>query len=105
MCIENARRLQIYPMECFVKVDDTLPGIEEGLNAGMWTVGLAKSGNEIGLNLDEIAALDTGDYERRLSKAYTRLYQTGAHYVVDSIADLLPCIDDIADRVAAGDQP
>ena len=39
----------IYPLESMVKVDDTLPGIEEGINAGMWTVGLAKSGNEIGL--------------------------------------------------------
>ena len=26
-----------------------VPGVEEGLNAGMWTIGLAISGNEIGL--------------------------------------------------------
>ena len=37
--------LGVSPVDPCVKVDDTTPGIEEGLNAGMWTVGLAMSGN------------------------------------------------------------
>ena len=45
--------------------DDTLPGVEEGLNAGMWTIGLAKSGNEIGLNESEIAELSADTPEQR----------------------------------------
>jgi phosphonoacetaldehyde hydrolase len=48
MCLQNAMNLQIYPMEAFVKVGDTLPDIEEGLNAGMWTVAVALTGNEMG---------------------------------------------------------
>ena len=35
------------------KVDDTVIGIEEGLNAGCWTIGLALSGNYVGLSHDE----------------------------------------------------
>ena len=62
MCLENAKHLGAYPLESIVKVDDTLPGIEEGINAGMWTVGLAKSGNEIGLTESEIEALTADDY-------------------------------------------
>ena len=50
MCLQNAMNLQIYPMEAFVKVGDTLPDIGEGLNAGMWTIGLARTGNEMGLD-------------------------------------------------------
>ena len=42
MCLQNAILLQTYPLEAFVKIGDTLPDIEEGLNAGMWTIGLAK---------------------------------------------------------------
>ncbi len=34
-------------------IDDTLAGVEEGLNAGMWTIGLTISGNEVGLALQE----------------------------------------------------
>ena len=105
MCLENAKKLRIYPMEACVKVDDTLPGIAEGLNAGMWTVGLAKSGNEIGLTEDEIRALAPEDYARRIEGAYGRMRAEGAHYVVDSIADLMPCIDDINARLARGERP
>lgn len=105
MCLENARRLGIYPMESIVKVDDTIPGIEEGLNAGMWTIGLAKTGNEIGLSEQEIEALPEELYGRRIERAYRRMYSAGAHYVVDGIGDMLACLDDIESRLARGEKP
>ncbi len=66
MCFENARRLGVYPMEAIVKVDDTIVGIEAGLNAGMWTVGISRSGNIVGLSEDELNRL-TPDEQRRES--------------------------------------
>jgi phosphonoacetaldehyde hydrolase len=105
MCLQNAINLQVYPMEAVVKVGDTLPDIEEGLNAGMWTIGLAKTGNEIGLNEQEITALDPEVYEAKLARAYKRMWQTGAHYVVDSIADVPPLLDAISARLARGERP
>ena len=105
MCLQNAINLQIYPMEAFVKIGDTLPDISEGLNAGMWTIGLAKTGNEMGLTESEIAALDPNVRESKLARAYQRMYQTGAHYVVDGIADILPILDDINQRLAGGERP
>lgn len=48
-------------------------GIEEGLNAGMWTIGLALSGNEFGLRLDEMRELDPAELARRRTRAYTRI--------------------------------
>jgi len=105
MCLQNAINLQIYPMESFVKVGDTLPDIEEGLNAGMWTIGLAKTGNEMGLNEKDLAALDAETRTARLERAYKRMQQTGAHYVVDSIAQVAPLLDDINARLARGERP
>jgi len=105
MCLENAQRLGVYPMEALVKVDDTVPGIEEGLNAGMWSIGLAKTGNEIGLTEQEIAALSEEEYGRRIARAYRRMHQAGAHYVVDGITDVPACLDDINRRLAAGERP
>ena len=105
MCLQNVINLQVSPVEACVKIDDTIPGIEEGLNAGMWSIGLAMSGNEIGLPLAEVQALDPGERERRRQRAYTRMYQGGAHYVVDSIAEVLPCLDDIEQRLARGERP
>ncbi len=105
MCFENAKRLGTYPMEAMVKVDDTVPGIEEGRNAGMWTVGVAKTGNELGLSEAEIARLSSAEYAQRIERAYARLAVAGAHYVVDGIADLLSCLDDIEDRLSRGERP
>ena len=105
MCLKNALNLQIYPMEAIVKVGDTLPDIDEGLNAGMWTIGLAKTGNEIGLNAQEIAELPADELEAKLDRAYKRMYQTGAHYVVDAISDVPPLLDEINARLSRGERP
>jgi phosphonoacetaldehyde hydrolase len=97
--------LGVSPVEACVKVDDTRPGIEEGLNAGMWTVGLAVSGNEVGLSLKGWKALPKAEQESKRQAAYLRLYQSGAHYVVDDINGLIPCIEDIERRLKAGERP
>ena len=88
-----------------VKVDDTGVGIEEGLNAGCWTVGVAISGNAVGLSLAEWQALDAGQQDALRAKATQQLRDAGAHYVVDSVADLLPVIEAIEGRLLAGESP
>ena len=105
MCLQNAMELGVYPMEAIVKIGDTLPDIYEGLNAGMWTIGLAMTGNEVGLNEEEIAALEPDVRERKRDRAYSRLAQAGSHYVVDSILDCVPLIDEINARLARGERP
>jgi len=105
MCLQNAINLKVTTVDACVKVDDTVPGVEEGLNAGMWTVGLAVSGNEVGLPLAEWQALPEAEKASKRERAYARMGQCGAHYVVDSIAELMPCIDDIERRVRAGETP
>ena len=105
MVLQNMFNTGIYPSEAVVKVGDTKPDIGEGLNAGVWTVGLAKTGNEMGLNREEIEALDAETRERKLAQAREGLARSGAHYVVDTIADLLPVIDDVDTRLARGERP
>ena len=88
-----------------VKVDDTEVGIEEGLNAGTWAVGVAVSGNAMGLPLAEWQALPPAEQASRRAEATAKLRAAGAHYVVDSVADLPPVLDAIAERLARGEQP
>ena len=82
-----------------------MPGIEEGLNAGMWAVGVAVSGNEIGLSLADWEGLSPAAQERRRAAAYRRLLTSGAHDVIDSIADLPRCVAAIEVRLARGEKP
>ncbi|MDQ3249800.1 MAG: phosphonoacetaldehyde hydrolase [Chloroflexota bacterium] len=105
MCVQNALQLRVYPFEACVKVDDTLPGIEEGLNCGMWTIGLVQTGNEIGLNADEIAQLEPATLQAKKDRAYQRMKQCGAHYVVDGIWDVPAVLDDIHVRLSRGERP
>jgi len=105
MCYQNAIQLQVYPLAAMVKVGDTLPDIEEGLNAGMWTVGLSLSGNLMGLTVDELAALPLDEVDRRRQAIAAQLYQAGAHYVVDTIAEVPLLLDDIQRRLRNGERP
>lgn len=105
MCLQNAINLEVDTVAACVKIDDTIPGVEEGLNAGMWTIGLAISGNEVGLSLADWEALPKEEQEIKRERAYRRMLQSGAHYVVDSIADIMPCIEDIEERLRVGDKP
>ena len=105
MCYQNAMQLGIYPMQAMVKVGDTLVDIEEGLNAGMWTVGLSLTGNLLGLSEAEVKALSPDEREAENQIAAARLSQAGAHYVIDGIWDLPDILDDIEFRLANGEQP
>ncbi len=97
--------LGVWPPYTVVKVDDTGVGLAEGVNAGTWTVGVAISGNALGLTLAEWKALDAGEQAARRAKASAILREANADYVIDSVADLLPVLDQIEARLARGERP
>jgi len=85
--------LVAYPPEAVLKVDDTAPGIQEGVAAGCVTVGVALSGNAVGKTPEELAALPSDEVERLRSKAIRILKEAGADHVIDTVADLPALID------------
>lgn len=95
----------VWPPEHCVKLDDTEPGIAEGLAAGTWTVGLALSGNAAGLSKAELDALSPDDRAMVRARATDRLMRAGAHFVIDTVADLLPVLDAIEARLGSGMRP
>ena len=105
MCWLNAIRLEIYPLRTMVKIGDTLNDIREGLNAGMWTIGLTRTGNELGLSLDEIEAVDDDHLELQLDEIAAKFVREGAHFVVQSLADCPEIITRINKRLAMGQHP
>ena len=105
MCFLNAIRLEVYPMEAMVKIGDTISDVEEGLNAGMWTIGLIQSGNELGMTAQEVQQTPSTELDRRLSAIQLRYEQCGAHYVAAGIWECLPLINAINRRLARGERP
>jgi phosphonoacetaldehyde hydrolase len=88
MCFVNMQRLGVFPPRACVKIGDTPADIEEGLNAGMWTVGVIDSGNEVGLSLADWQALDESERASRRARARDRLNAAGAHFVIDRLDEI-----------------
>jgi phosphonoacetaldehyde hydrolase len=97
--------LDAWPAAHCVKVDDAEVGIEEGRAAGCWTVGVAASGNGVGLSLQELEALPATDRRARITRAAEALLNAGAHAVIDTVADLPRALAEIERRIAAGEDP
>lgn len=106
MIYRNLDLMDAWPIQSVVKVDDTVGGVGEGLNAGCWTVGVSLYSNYMDINhIDELDKLSKVDFDRRLAHTRNLLSTAGAHYVIDSIADLEPVIEDINQRLARGERP
>src|SRR5208282_4412307 len=99
MMYESAVRLQVYPLAAISKIGDTPVDIQEGLNAGAWSIGVAGTGNKIGLSLEDFRALSEAERESRLADARAELQNAGAHYVVDTLAEVHSVLDDIEARL------
>ncbi|CAH0530257.1 phosphonoacetaldehyde hydrolase [Vibrio hippocampi] len=105
MALKNVIELGIGSVAHCVKVDDAAPGIEEGHNAGMWTVGLLLSGNEAGLTYDEYLNADADTLEQARERARVKLGKAKPHYLIDTIAELPEVIRDIEARLQANQRP
>jgi phosphonoacetaldehyde hydrolase len=105
MCYLAAIRLEVYPMAALVKIGDTPADIEEGRNAGMWTIGVTRTGNETGFTEEEWALLTNLERERLLRNAERRLLDSGAHFTTPSVAECDAVLDQIARSLSMGEKP
>ncbi len=96
---EACKHLNVYPMSKVICVDDTPVGIEAGRNAGCWTIGVSRTGNEVGLSESELNSLPESEQCQLIELATARLYGAGAHFVVQSVAELQPIVKEIDDRI------
>ena len=80
--------LAVYPPSDILKIDDTAPGISEGVSAGCVTVGLALSGNAVGKTVQELARMPEKEIAVLRSRATALLKDAGADHVIDTIRDL-----------------
>ncbi|HVP20060.1 MAG TPA: phosphonoacetaldehyde hydrolase [Spirochaetia bacterium] len=105
MCFLNAIKLQAYPPRRLVKIGDTPADIQEGLNAGMWTIGVTLSGNEVGLSRSQLSALTDEEQSVLMQEAEKRLRDAGAHFVTESVGTCRDVLAGIEERIIRGEQP
>jgi phosphonoacetaldehyde hydrolase len=105
MIYHAAKQLNVYPLSTFVKVGDTLADIAEAKNAGVWAVSVIHSSNEVGLSQAELAKLSENERAEKFTAARERLAAAGPHYIINTVADLMPVIDEISTRITRGERP
>src|SRR5579872_422964 len=89
MIYKACAELGVWPLTRVVKVDDTETGVAEGRVAGCFTVGVAASGNIVGLSREALAALPAAERRARIRTAEQLLLAAGADVVIDTVADLV----------------
>ena len=106
MVYKNLDMMDVHPIQSVIKVDDTISGIGEALEAGCWGVGVSLYSNY--MDIDSLAhaeSLSDEEMVRRLDHTNEILQKAGAHYVIDSLADIEPVIEDVNRRLARGERP
>jgi phosphonoacetaldehyde hydrolase len=99
MLMRNAQLLDVYPPAACVKIGDTVSDIDEGRNAGMWTIALTRTGNLIGLDKEQWDQLPQSVKEARLKSAENTLLDAGADFVAEDLASCKQILMQIEDRL------
>ena len=106
MLYKNLDMLNITPIQSVVKVDDTTSGVGEAVNAGCWGIGVTRYSNYMDVDTPEDGKkLSEDEIKKRVAKTKDILEKAGAHYILESIADIEPVIEDINKRIARGERP
>jgi len=106
MVYKNLDMLNITPIQSVVKVDDTTSGVGEAVNAGCWGIGVTRYSNYMDVDTPEDGKkLSEDEIKKRVAKTKDILEKAGAHYILESIADIEPVIEDINKRIARGERP
>jgi len=105
MALDCVQQLKATAVWRCVKVDDTPPGLEEGRNAGMWTVAVALSGSPAGWTCDEYLHATEEQRQAVRARVTPDLLDAGAHLVIDTIADLGSALDQIEMWLSEGRRP
>ncbi len=105
MIFRVMEQLQIYPAASVVKLGDTIVDIEEGLNAGCWSLAVICSSSEMGLSLAEYLALPDQVRAIRSNEIRHKFLEAGAHAVIDSLKELPQVIAGLNESLTSGKRP
>ena len=106
MVYRNLDLMNVHPIQSVVKVDDTVGGIGEALEAGCWGVGIARYSNYMDMDtLEEAQLLPKDEIQRRLVKTRDILQKAGAHYVINTFDELPGVVEEINLRLSKGERP
>lgn len=104
-CWQALMALQSERLEGCVLVSGQPRLLQAGLNAGLWTVGLAGCSPECDPSSRQWQAMTARERELARGKATLALFGLGVHSVIDHLEALDTCLADIGLRRRKGEKP
>lgn len=95
MIFENMRLLGASSVKNVIKVGDTRADIQEGVHAGVWSVGVLEGSSQVGLSKMEFDALAPDETQHRMEEARTAFFDAGADFVLDTLQELPRLVDQL----------
>lgn len=99
MIYENMSMANIKDPKLVIKVGDTISDIKEGINAGVWTIGVIKGSNELGLTEKEVTSMDREVLQEKMKKVRAKMMDAGAHMVINEIKEITTAIQIINEEL------
>jgi phosphonoacetaldehyde hydrolase len=100
MIWQNAINLVSPDLRTICKVGDTVSDIREGVNAGVWSVGVIVGSSEWALNEEDTARLSDAERRERETGIRYKFLRAGAHFVIQEMRELPSLVEVINERLA-----
>ncbi|GGP11092.1 phosphonoacetaldehyde hydrolase [Oceanobacillus neutriphilus] len=99
MVYRNMEALKLTAARHVVKVGDTIPDIDEALNAEVWSVAVVIGSSEMGLSEEEFDALSEAEQEELIIGIEKTFIEHGADYTIRTLGELPGIIEEINQRL------
>lgn len=105
MIFRNMEALHLPAPWTVVKVGDTAADIEEGIRAGVWSVGVVTGSSQMGLSEQDYAGLSAEERHGVIRATERAFLQYGAHFTIRTMKELPGLIDRINSLLERGIKP
>jgi len=93
MIFRAMERLRVYPPSAVIKIGDTPIDMQDGRNAGVWTVGVIDSSNEVGLSQTEFEHRSDAEKTQIREQIANRFVSSGANAAIHTLQKLPELIE------------
>ncbi|MEG0276922.1 MAG: phosphonoacetaldehyde hydrolase [Coprobacillus sp.] len=94
MIYKNMETLQLKDVRSIIKVGDTISDIEEGKNAGVYTIGVIEGSSMMGYSEDEYLALDDSCKQELIEKTRQAYIDVGADETILNFHELIKVVQE-----------
>jgi phosphonoacetaldehyde hydrolase len=105
MIFRNMEALRLSAPWKVIKVGDTAADIQEGINAGVWSVGVAVGSSQLGLSYTEFNNLSEMGQFKAIKHTEQRFLDYGADFTIKTMSELPQLIEKIDKLIEQGYRP